>query len=215
MAPRRADPARYRVWRHGVARGIGGPSRVATRPHPYAHRCLGLLYWAGTWIWFALEATHDLAIHQVSIVGYRRLRRTRASAVRNGQWMPFGAALRASAHAGTCAGTEPAASERSTPVRPCGANGRAEAETPTVRAGPGGALGGRKRPVKRGVGMSVQRVADPDQALGLAVARRIREGLPLMRPVHARAPGGSVGRAPLAQRLREQQRVQGPRRAYA
>ena len=81
-----------------------GP-RVAMRPHPYAHRCLGLLYWAGTWIWFALEATHDLAIHQVSIVGYRRLRRTRASAVRNGQWMPFGAALRASAHAGTCAGT--------------------------------------------------------------------------------------------------------------
>ena len=33
-------------------------------------------------------------------------------------------------------------------------------------------LGGRKRPVKRGVGMGVQIVADPDQALGLAVAVR-------------------------------------------
>ena len=86
--------------------------------------------------------------------------------------------LRTSAPALACAGTEPAASERSTPVRPCGANGRAEAETPTVRAGPGGALGGRKRPVKRGVGMSVQMVADPDQALGLAVARMIRGPAP-------------------------------------
>ena len=35
-------------------------------------------------------------------------------------------------------------------------------------------LGGRKRPVKRGVGMGVQIVADPDQALGLAVAWRWR-----------------------------------------
>ena len=63
-------------------------------------------------------------------------------------------------------------------------------------------FGGRKRPVKRGVGVGVQMVADPDQALGLAVARMIREGLDRVRPVHARALGGG-GRAPLAQRFHE------------
>ena len=36
--------------------------------------------------------------------------------------------------------------------------------------------------------MGVQMVADPDQALGLAGARMIREGLDLVRPVHGRAP---------------------------
>ena len=46
-----------------------------------------------------------LALYQVSIVWYRCLRRTRASAVRNGQLMPVWAVLRASAHAVTCAGT--------------------------------------------------------------------------------------------------------------
>ncbi len=35
--------------------------------------------------------------------------------------------------------------------------------------------------------MGVQVVADPDQALGLAVARMIRQGLDLVRPVHVRA----------------------------
>ena len=45
----------------------------------------------------------ELALHHVYIVGYRCLRRTRASAVWNGQWVPFGAALRFSAHAVTAA----------------------------------------------------------------------------------------------------------------
>ena len=58
-------------------------------------------------------------------------------------------------------------------------------------------------------------VADQDQALGLAVARRIRESLHRARPVHARAPRSGVGRAPLAQRLTNIQMVQVPRRTYA
>ena len=43
--------------------------------------------------------------------------------------------------------------------------------------------------------MGVQRVADLAQALGLAVARMIRDHLDLVRPVH--------GRAPRAQRFHE------------
>ena len=39
-------------------------------------------------------------------------------------------------------------------------------------------------------------VADPCQALGLAAARMIRDRLHRARPVHARAPGGGVVRAP-------------------
>ena len=64
-------------------------------------------------------------------------------------------------------------------------------------------LGGRKRPEKRGVRVGVQIVTDQDQALGVAVARMIREGLDLVRPVHGRAPRGGVGHAPLAQRFHE------------
>ena len=52
---------------------------------------------------FALRPRLRLALHHVSIVGYNFLRRMRASAVRNGQSMPVWAALRASAHAVTCA----------------------------------------------------------------------------------------------------------------
>ena len=51
--------------------------------------------------------------------------------------------------------------------------------------------------------MGVQIVADQDQVLGLAVARMIRDGLHLARPIHGRAPRGGVGRTPLAQRLRK------------
>ena len=43
--------------------------------------------------------------------------------------------------------------------------------------------------------MGVQIVADPDQMLGMAVARMIRKGLDRVRPVH--------GRAPRAQRFHE------------
>ena len=43
--------------------------------------------------------------------------------------------------------------------------------------------------------MGVQIVADPDLALGLTVARMIREGLYLARPVHVRALGGGAGPA--------------------
>ena len=39
------------------------------------------------------------------------------------------------------------------------------------------------------------------QALGVAVARMIRDSLDLVRPVHGRAPRSRVGRAPLAQRF--------------
>ena len=59
--------------------------------------------------------------------------------------------------------------------------------------------------------MGVQIVADPDQALGLAVARMIRNGLYLTRPVHGmrravrHRPSGST----------HSQRVQGLRRTYA
>ena len=63
-------------------------------------------------------------------------------------------------------------------------------------------LGGRKGPVKRGVGMGVQVVADPDQALGLAVARIIREGLYLARPSTS-VRRSVAGRAPRAQRFHE------------
>ena len=51
-------------------------------------------------------------------------------------------------------------------------------------------LGWRKGPEERGVGMGVQVVADPDQALGLAAARVVGQGSHLMRPVHSRVPGG-------------------------
>ncbi len=51
----------------------------------------------------AIPHPQNLVLHHVSIEGYRCLRRTRASAVRNCQSMPFWAALRASAHAVTCA----------------------------------------------------------------------------------------------------------------
>ena len=64
-------------------------------------------------------------------------------------------------------------------------------------------LGARKGPEKRAVSVSVQVVADQDQALGLAVARMIREGLDRVRPVHGRAPRGGVDRAPRAQRFHE------------
>ena len=110
--------------------------------------------------------------------------------------MPFWAAWRASAQAEACAGTGPGASGRSFrfgPVEPAAVPGR---KRPLYAPGPAVRLGGRKRPEKRGVGMGVQMVADPDQALGLAVARMIREGLDLVRPVH--------GRAPRAQRFHEQ-----------
>ena len=40
--------------------------------------------------------------------------------------------------------------------------------------------------------MGVQIVADPDQALGVAVERMIREGLDRVRPVHGRAPRAAV-----------------------
>ena len=47
----------------------------------------------------------NLALCHIYVVGYRRLRRMRASAVRNGQLMPVWALLRACAHAAPCAGT--------------------------------------------------------------------------------------------------------------
>ena len=51
--------------------------------------------------------------------------------------------------------------------------------------------------------MGVPMVADPRQALDLAVARMIRDGHQV-RPVHACAPGGGMGCAPRAPRLHEQ-----------
>ena len=93
----------------------------------YAQRFLGFLYLAADWSWAEILSQHASVLRQISIVGYRCLRRTRASAVRNCQWMPVEAAWRAYAHAVTCARTGPAASERVIPVRPCGANGRVEA----------------------------------------------------------------------------------------
>ena len=57
--------------------------------------------------------------------------------------------------------------------------------------------------------MGVHMVADPDQALGLAVVRMIREGLHLARPVHAHAPRSGVSRAPLAQWFHEQRGCRG------
>ena len=86
------------------------------------------------------------------------------------------------------------------PVEPTAVPGR---KHPLYAPSQAARLGPRKRPVKRGVGMGVQIVADQDQALGLAVARMVRKGLHRARPVHARAPGGGVGRAPLAQRFHE------------
>ena len=71
------------------------------------------------------------------------------------------------------------------PVEPVAVPGR---KHPLYAPGQAARLGGRKGPVKRGVGMGVQIVADPDQALGLAVAWMIREGLHLARSVHVRAP---------------------------
>ena len=127
-------------------------------------------------------------------------------AVRNCQWMPFWAALRASTHAVTYAGTEPGASERSIPVSALWSQLPHAGRKHHLYA-PGQAmhLGGRKRPVQRCVGMGVQIAADQDPALSLAVARMIRNGLHLVYPVHARVP--------LAQR--NIQRVQGPRRTYS
>ena len=55
-------------------------------------------------------------------------------------------------------------------------------------------FGGRKHPVKGGVGVGVQMATDPDQALGLAGARMIREGLHRARPVYARRRVSAVGR---------------------
>ena len=157
-----------------------------------------------TWFWLELKVPQNLVLCHVSIEVYRCLRRTRASAVRNCQLMPFWAALRASAHAVTCAWTAsrgPARGQglarqdaqfRFRPVEPAAVPGRKhQAYAPDPALG----LGGRKGPAKRGVGMGVQVVADPDQALGLAVARVVDQGLDRVRPVH--------GRAPLAQRLRE------------
>ena len=57
---------------------------------------------------------------------------------------PFWAAWRASAHAAACAGIGPAASGRSVPVRPWGANGRAEAETPGKKTRRHGGSDGRR-----------------------------------------------------------------------
>ena len=140
------------------------------------------------------------------------------SAVRNCQWMPFWAALRFSAHAVTCAWTASCVSMRGDrawlarqdaqfrfgPVEPAAVPGR---KHQLYALGHAVRLGGRKRLVKRGVGVGVHMVTDPDQALGLAVARMIREGLHLARPVHARAPW--------AQRFYEHPKVQVPCRTYA
>ena len=52
--------------------------------------------------------------------------------------------------------------------------------------------------------MRVQVVADPDQVLGLAIARVVDQGTHRVRPVHDRAPGGGMGRAPRAQGFHEQ-----------
>ena len=71
------------------------------------------------------------------------------------------------------------AAHRSGPGESTAVPGR---KPPLYALGLAARLGGRKCPVKGGVGMGVQRVADPDQALGLAVARRIRHGLHRGRP---------------------------------
>ena len=73
---------------------------------------------------------------------------------------------------------------------------QADAPNPALR------LGGRKGSEKKRRRYGCSGVADPDQALGV-VARRIRDRLDLVRPVHGRAPRGGVGGAPLAQRLHE------------
>ena len=98
----------------------------------------------------------------------------------------------ATAHAVTCVGTEPAASGHSLwSQRSC----RGVNTNCTRRANQRASAGGNAWK-KRGVSVGVQIVADQDQALGLAVARIIREGLHLARPVYA-------ARAPQAQQFHE------------
>ena len=56
-APQPRNPNRYPA-RHAVAWGrdwLKHGQRVATRDDPYAHRCLGFLYWAAAWIWLNLN----------------------------------------------------------------------------------------------------------------------------------------------------------------
>ena len=87
------------------------------------------------------------------------------------------------------------------PVEPAAVPGRIH-QTYALRQA--ARFGGREGVVERGVGMGIQVVADQSQVLRLTVARVIHQRLDLVRPVHGRASGGSVGRAPRAQRLHEQ-----------
>ena len=149
----------------------------------------------------------------ISIVGYNFWRRTLASAVRNCQLMPFWAAWRASVQAVTCAWAAfcvAICGDRACRVRTLSSGSALWSQRPCRGVNTRWTRGARRRASaggnarkKRGVRVGVQMVADPGQALGVAVARMIREGLDLVRPVHGRAPRGSVGRAPRAQRFHE------------
>ena len=98
------------------------------------------------------------------------------------------------------------------PVEPAAVPGRKhQQDAPDQALG----LGGRKGPEKRTVSVGVQVVADQDQALGLAVARVVDQGLDLVRPVHGRAPGGGVGHAPRASGSTNIPIVPVPHRTYA